>query len=243
MPNWVQNNISLYGEKENIKRVLELVKSDESAFDFNKIIPMPKELNIASSSTNDAAIVCYMSNKLTIPFDKLNKEFLNKYVSNMFSADYTRDVYCRLLDRKEEHDELYELGKVCCENILKYGHVDWYDWRVYNWGTKWNACEEYVGDDYISFQTAWSVPDGILREFANICKQYDVSFDGYYADEDRGNNTGYFNSENGIMEYTNGSQEALETYIECWGESDCIGKDEDGNLITYDCDDCPNSCW
>ena len=243
MPNWVQNNIYLHGEKKDIKKVLELVKSDESAFDFNKIIPMPKELEIDSSSDNDLAILCYLSNKLTIPFEQLDKKYLS-YVTNMFDNNWAATLYYeRLPNRNEDFDKLYRLGKVCCENIRKYGYVCWYNWCIDNWGTKWDACEPYVDDDFISFQTAWSVPDPIFEAFAYICDKHNVTFEGEYADEDRGHNAGHISSDNGITEYENNSNEALRAYIDLWGDSECIGEDENGNLFNYDCDTCPHKCY
>lgn len=243
MPNWVQNNIYLYGEEDDIKKVLELVKSNESVFDFNKIIPMPKELQIDSSSDNDLAILCYLSNRLAIPFEKLDKKYL-KYVTNMFDDNWAATLYYeRLPNRKEDFDKLYELGKTCCSNIDKYGYIDWYKWCINNWGTKWGACEEYVEDNFISFQTAWNVPDPILEAFAYICDEYNVTFKGKYADEDRGSNAGYISSDNGITEYEDFSNEALRAYIELWGDSDCIGEDENGDLINYKCENCPNKCY
>ena len=56
MPNHVANKIEFYGDQENINKVLELIKGEEECIDFNKIIPMPKELEISSSSMND---FCY----------------------------------------------------------------------------------------------------------------------------------------------------------------------------------------
>ena len=243
MPNWVQNEITLYGEEKNIAKVLELVKSEESEFDFNKLVPMPKELNISSSSENELAIICFLSNKLTKPFHQMEKKYL-AYVTNMFDPNWARTIYNeRLPERKADFDKLYELGKVCCSNIDKYSHIDWYDWCRANWGTKWNACEVYISDNIISFQTAWSVPDPIFEAFAYLCDKYNVTFEGEYADEDRGSNTGYINSDDGITEYENFSHEALNAYINLWGETDCIGEDENGNLINYECDTCPNKCW
>lgn len=243
MPNWVQNSISLSGDERDIETVLSLVKSEESEFDFDKIIPMPKELNISSSSDNELAIICYLSNKLTIPFEQLDGCYL-KHVTNMFDNNWAKTLYDeRLPGRKENFDELYELGKTCCENIRKYGYVDWYNWRIDNWGTKWHASDIYVNHNIISFQTAWSVPDPILEAFAYICDKHNVTFEGEYADEDRGHNTGHISSENGITAHENESHEALETYINLWGESDCIGEDENGNLFSYTCENCPNKCY
>ena len=50
----------------------------------------------------------------------------------------------------------------------------WYDWRVQNWDTKWDAYDVVVTDDdpectEIDFNTAWSPPEAICNE---IREQY-----------------------------------------------------------------------
>lgn len=71
--------------------------------------------------------------------------------------------------------------------IEKYGFDNWYDWRVENWGTKWEVNECY-GDPVISdngetiefgFDTAWSPPTGAYHNF--LSKNPDASlFATYY---------------------------------------------------------------
>ena len=61
-----------------------------------------------------------------------------------------------------------EEEKQAQENLKKYGHKDWYDWSIAEWGTKWNASnfcilEEILDDKYskeltVSFDTAWCPP-------------------------------------------------------------------------------------
>ena len=46
MPNWVQNDIYLHGEEKDIKKVLEVVKSDVSEFDFNKFVKYCKAIDV-----------------------------------------------------------------------------------------------------------------------------------------------------------------------------------------------------
>ena len=41
MPNYVSNGLSIKADAETLKRIREEVKSEESAFDFDKIVPMP----------------------------------------------------------------------------------------------------------------------------------------------------------------------------------------------------------
>jgi hypothetical protein len=57
-------------------------------------------------------------------------------------------------------------GKLAFENTLeelkqKYGHTDWYNWRVVNWGTKWDVAESCICDDEdeifsVDYDTAWA---------------------------------------------------------------------------------------
>ena len=62
------------------------------------------------------------------------------------------------------------------ERKLKFGAENWYDWRVNNWGTKWEVCEFYgvdkqpdalIGDSTITFafSSAWSPPIGAYEKF------------------------------------------------------------------------------
>ena len=59
----------------------------------------------------------------------------------------------------------------------------WYDWRLQNWDTKWEASEiEFECDDSeiitITFDTAWSPPEGVVRKLRE--KFPDVSFSCFY---------------------------------------------------------------
>ena len=59
----------------------------------------------------------------------------------------------------------------------------WYDWRVYNWDTKWDCYDVVVTDDdpesvEIEFNTAWSPPEAICNR---IREDYpDVSVSWFY---------------------------------------------------------------
>ena len=268
MPNWVQNEIYLNGNEEDIKKVLELVKSDDSEFDFNKLVPMPNTLNIPSGGHDDQSIQ-YAISKMSKTKQTETKSILLKtecsYYGNYFKKVYGREFTIKELeDCAKEFAEkrakvstnpwdstdynglgiktLEDLGNMYIHNIITYGCDTWYDWCCEYWGTKWNSCEVYIDDNLVSFQTAWSVPDPIFEAFAYLCDEHNVTFEGKYADEDTGCNTGYISSEHGITEYEDNSSEALNAYVELWGYTDCIGEDENGILVHYDCDTCPNKC-
>jgi hypothetical protein len=72
---------------------------------------------------------------------------------------------------------------------LEFGAENWYDWRVNNWGTKWEVCEFYgvdkqpdalIGDSTISFafSSAWAPPIGAYEKFLE--NNPDCSIRAYY---------------------------------------------------------------
>ena len=61
----------------------------------------------------------------------------------------------------------------------------WYDWRLQNWDTKWEASEvEIELDDSeilrVTFDTAWSPPEGVMTKLRE--KFPDVSFSCFYGE-------------------------------------------------------------
>jgi len=61
-------------------------------------------------------------------------------------------------------------------NIKKYGHANWYDWQVQNWGTKWdvgfeedhgNRGELHNGSMTVGFDSAWSPPIAAYQELVD----------------------------------------------------------------------------
>ena len=71
---------------------------------------------------------------------------------------------------------------------VEYGASNWYDWRVENWGTKWDIMEFYninrkeIGEDEseisLGFDTAWAPALGAYERF--IDKNSNCSLKAYY---------------------------------------------------------------
>lgn len=57
-------------------------------------------------------------------------------------------------------------------NVKKYGYSTWYEWKIANWGTKWDigecTVEEVEGSDgfalTLTFDSAWSPPVGAYEK-------------------------------------------------------------------------------
>ncbi len=75
--------------------------------------------------------------------------------------------------------------------INKYGHDNWYDWAVENWGTKWGFYSGIVtSDNSVYFQTAWATPYKAIQQLSEKFPR--VAIKVQYADEDFGHNVGEY---------------------------------------------------
>ena len=173
-----------------------LTKTDDGySLDFNKLIPMPKELNIEASSSGEKGLIFLYLTSLnlynTVTIRKAYKSL------NPFNKEINLNPFFKKIDSnlsKYENDENFqksiELGKKYLDNYIKYGYCHWYNWAVNNWGTKWNVEDEVsvidIGDDNyeIIFDTAWSCPTGIIKEFSKICNNGELDWMYYNEDYD-----------------------------------------------------------
>lgn len=240
MPNYIKNKITFSGENtpEILKQISSVHEDEETAIDFNKIIPMPESIqNTVCGSESDRALEYYLA-----------KAF-GATKQNRFGFETT--PVKEIIRKTEENypdsiEDIYNLGKLLAENIEKYGAATWYEWACENWSTKWNAFKTSSCGYKVEFETAWSCPENILITLSDMCFEKQVLFEGIFADEDSGNNSGEFyggyldeGSVFGIKYNDSCSNEAYETYIELWGKNPCMYKDEDGNWNHYTCDNCP----
>ena len=229
MPNWVTARITLNGSEENVKKVLDFVRTegvDENGkeytllFDFNKVIPMPEELNIESGSMGEWGMRYLLLNaKHKIAWSDSDYEF-------------AQTMEKRKAENEEDFNRMIDLGQKYLSNIAKYGCKDWYDWHNKYWNTKWNSADTEVNDNQITFDTAWSFPHPVIEKLSEMFP--DVVFEFVYADEDTSSNTGKGTYQNGVEgeenEYPDsGSNRGYELYLEVHPE------DEDS--LIYDPDE------
>lgn len=187
MPNHVKNiakfkDISNARFEEILKEInrsgkeIQGIEDDEFIFDFNTIIPMPKSLDIEDSSRGDIGYACY-------------RAYLNDIKSKMKKSE-KEEIKKKLMKEYNTDDDGFELGKTYYENVKNYGAKSWYQWSIDHWGTKWNSMESRVPDDgVISFETAWSTPENVIKEMA---KKFNVGIEVNFADEDIGSNCGTY---------------------------------------------------
>lgn len=203
MPNYVIHNVKIKGSVETISKVKKQIintkdeNGDVVPFSFQTIIPRPVSLDIPSSSEVETGI-----------------EYIK---GSVYEKKKIEERYATYQDGENKLKECIRLAELALSNIKKYGHKDWYDWNIANWGTKWDACYPNVETTedtiMIEFQTAWSTPEPI---FLKLAEQYpDLMIDIDYADEDMGSNCGSYSYVDGDWSYHIGDYE-----FAClmWGE-------------------------
>lgn len=211
MPNYIMNRLKMSGEQSRIDELLASIKGEDTVIDFNKIIPMPAELDIEVGTHSDNGLKAY-------------KEFIDVYTALADNKDLLNipkekeDAFLKI--RKDIDSNEWELGRQAFRNELKYGFTDWYSWSIKNWGTKWDAWETAIIDDStICFYTAWSRSMPVITKLAEMFP--DIKFEYHWADEDIGVNVGFAEFENGEVVsddfFNTQSKEAYELAAELWG--------------------------
>lgn len=147
--------------------MLSEIQNDEfgpGSISFNKIIPMPPDLDIESGSRTQEGLRIYMDfmdvYSLSHPLSK--EEQLNV-------DERTEALFLRI--RSDIDNEVWELGKKAYQNIVRYGAQDWYDWRNEHWGTKWDAGgyeenTDYSQCDKLAFRTSWGEPAPVIQKLS-----------------------------------------------------------------------------
>ena len=197
MPNYVKNILSFDGDQDQISRLFSTIQGENGPMDFDKLIPMPSELEIESGSRTAAGFKKYME----------------------FVADtglHTEMEPAYLAAHPEIDREEWDLGKQAYQNIQKYGCPTWYEWRIQNWGAKWNASGAEVLDGRLSFLTAWNAPKQILEKLSQMFPS--ITIHHVWADEDIGHNCGDRTYKNGTVtqEHLPTGQEAVELGCDLW---------------------------
>lgn len=208
MANHITNRVKFIIRGEEIlKKVMT-----ENNFDFEKIIPTPKTLLVTSGSIVNFTIT-YAYNKKSEEEKARIKETIKNYLE-FKNLEKKEKCYLEYLEEELNLKEgintplkdfgiksLEDLGNFYINNIIKYGFPTWYEWRIANWGTKWNAFDtEILSNDEVKFQTAWNCPEEIFKALSNIYEDVEIVVN--YADKDIGNNCGRICFLNGeVIEY------------------------------------------
>lgn len=209
MANFVTNIVSINANGAELQEILNAIRRDGDVYgsiDFNKLIPMPKSLNVTDGSITSSAVSAFLSalwNDCTQnPTHPEKKGTLARYADAaklMKGGSFLQKPFDYLTEAQiagsaERHKmsvpDFLELGKAYLDNQLTHGAATWYKWCTSHWGTKWNVSEgcHLQNGNVLHFDTAWSAPAPILQALSQ--KFPTVEFDHAWADEDLGQNVG-----------------------------------------------------
>ena len=197
MPNYVKNILSFDGDPDQVSRLFSAIKGENGLMDFNKLIPMPPELEIESGSRTDAGVKEYMGFVADTGFrTELEQPYLAAHPE---------------IDREE-----WDLGKQAFHNIREFGCPTWYEWRVQNWGTKWNASSAEIAEGRMSFLTVWNAPEPVIEKLSEMFPTVSIHY--VWADEDIGYNCGKRTYQGGVVtqEHIPTGHEAIELSCDLW---------------------------
>ena len=157
----IENKVSLQGSDEEIRRFKEFMKSGLSCFDFNNVIKMPVELH------------------------EVQNEMGMKYLMLKSKMVFTREEYELVTSfeklSEERKEELLDTGRAALMNIINYDFPTWYEWAIYNWGTKSNAEDAYSEGDEFFFETELTPPYLVYRKLDELFPDLTIEY-SYFND-------------------------------------------------------------
>lgn len=216
MPNWVRNVVTV--SEDTMNKIKEKYFTN-GILDFNKIIPMPKTLNLTDGSITEEAIYYAFLQKDKGKQDEIikilseKKEFmydnywdkLKEYNANGNFQEVYQKAKRFIADEEASKlniTSLEQLGDTYINNIKEYGSPTWYDWCVENWGTKWGVAGFSYNETTMIFDTAWVTPEPIFEKMSKELPNDLIEVK--YADEC------YANYNNGILTFKNGLEDSKE---------------------------------
>jgi hypothetical protein len=202
MPNHIDNNVLIVATDELVKQIRDEIRGDDTdsntgevaCIDFDKIIPMPKELEGTRSPAQILTTEEYEA-------QEERKVVLIDLIDKCSDKDELRKLQVEL-----DHSLQGITSEMRLELKRKYGHDNWYDWSVANTGTKWGAYSCIGGDDsdnFFFFQTAWAHPQELMIALSE--KYPEAIFVSTFADEDTGSNCGAIAYKDGEVNFEDGS--------------------------------------
>lgn len=191
MPNHVKHKMTILGQKADIDKFFETIKTDDRLFDFNNLIPRPEFIKLPDGCDGMPSFVVDAAELLMIRSGQMVLDYNGKEKQEHQYIDYDHKI--------EWKDENYEHLIRCCKAIQQCSFSHWLPWNVYNWGTKWGAYSIERDFNKMSFETAWSTAMPIWDKIAELFSSLIIVI--HYADEDYGANCGIIKIENGEVEH------------------------------------------
>lgn len=195
MTNWVYQEVHYRNEKD-FEKLKNLCMGKDENFDLNKIVPMPETIDYTTSPTDITPIGFYIAPKIHDTYANLRKrvkkcaneiknplktELTNDELESLVRLRLAQNAHKKALKNVNNNERFQEYckikgiepnvenyGKLLLTNYLAYGTIDWYDWSIRYWGTKWNTRDTLWNDTSVYFNTPSRSPKEALIEASKI---------------------------------------------------------------------------
>ena len=181
MPNWCECELKVSGDYLELERFKNLAKSEDEKtkyFSLSKFLPTPKSLLEAEAGYMEIAYTILYGEEKVFQSEARRQGFENPTREEALSGIIKQ----RYLNPNEDFAAKLKLFKEAAEryryNLETYGKLNWYDWNIENWGTKWDVmdCEYNEGKvnakgkacGVYSFASAWSPPSKGVQSISEM---------------------------------------------------------------------------
>lgn len=151
MPNWCENDLHIYGSDNDLTRLKTLMQSEDSVFDFNRLIPRPEEFEGVHTGSCVIDGQHYKLWRVVGEGDEVK------------NAPITEEERAAWLS-KYGSDNWYDW---CCAN-----------WGT-KWNSSDVSLDEGIESLDYRFNTAWSPPEPVIKKLAKLFPDCDITHEYY----------------------------------------------------------------
>lgn len=178
MPNYCENTLDITCPREIFPIALQPLLFAKATGEVTQYDSMPKDLMFFSFTAllptppelrglrAPASIVTQQERDTFLDANAMNNRMYGEPITKKMSDDFKK----------------------------RFGHNDWYNWNVANWGTKWDADVYHMESNLLTepnssevtlkvcFSTAWSPPTSWFNALCDILRNEEVSMEIRYAE-------------------------------------------------------------
>ncbi len=155
MPNYCFNCIRVDGAPSDIKAFFADTFGNSKEFDFNTLIQMPTEYDDAEIIEDETFVLIE------------RHDVVKKTSDDLTPGERTMRILAL-------PDGMLRAAKHSASLFDRYGHANWCDWSMANWGTNRNASTtqfanpptDFDHEFEFCFDTAWCPPEPIFRKIS-----------------------------------------------------------------------------
>lgn len=181
MPNHITTVLTVTGDEtaiaalvaRHIAKVKDRDGAESDHLDFATIIPRPACVDATESGTEADAGFYALTGLVRTTFPSLAWNPMAAYEAQGFKIDRLTSNREFAAWLREHRPQVIAKGEASLRCLRETGYLNWHEWSIASWGTKWGAYsmairERAPGRFVAKFETAWDVPVPVLDALAKL---------------------------------------------------------------------------